>query len=587
MRILDRISALLLHGIFAVLAVMSILLYKERLFADASYYLFHLVNDGGLHVEHGRVVLGLSQILPYLGYLLGLPLKLIMILSSFGHELFYYLLFLLIYYKLKDRFSAIALILIHVIGQLWLYYSPMYEICYGAALTITFYSLLKSEKIRDDKWFILMILCLWFAITSHLENTVLVFFVLLYDLFDRGYKQREHLSSFVLLGGGIVLEFLTLTNYEKQNISTPFNEDATALNLLNSEYLGDLWSLFAGYFPELLFFGTVATLLMLVKKQIKKAIIFLGAVGFLLLIINNKANATEFIRYFESMYNPLVLLCVFVFIFEVLKRASAKVRSISTLLLIVVALLRVTWIWSYGEPLRERSAQLERLVDYAQSLGKSKYLLHKENFEKDYSFVNWATPVEALLFSAIDGKENTITISTIDDLEYGQNKQKLKEDNFMFRRSDIMDLSELNEKYFQLDVEPYHALNTSTFEQDYNTFKADISVLPISDTEKLNFKAGDTSWVRVNITTATSKRLPSQLSSNVFIAYHWYKDGKVVHWDGIRTPLEVDVLYAYQQDVKVAMPEEAGLYELQFDIVIEGKAWFELQEKTEVDLTYY
>src|SRR5690606_12422773 len=149
---------------------MAVLLYKERLFADASYYAFHAINSGFFHVEHGRIVLALSQIIPLIGYYLHLPLQWLLVLSSVGHEVFYYSIFLILIYFIKDLRAALLLILVHLIGQLWLYYSPMLEICYGAALAVLFYSILSNEKYKNDFWLALLLLSQWFVMTSHLEN---------------------------------------------------------------------------------------------------------------------------------------------------------------------------------------------------------------------------------------------------------------------------------------------------------------------------------------------------------------------------------------------------------------------------------
>ncbi|HEX9436673.1 MAG TPA: hypothetical protein VGA16_05870, partial [Candidatus Limnocylindria bacterium] len=64
--------------------------------------------------------------------------------------------------------------------------------------------------------------------------------------------------------------------------------------------------------------------------------------------------------------------------------------------------------------------------------------------------------------------------------------------------------------------------------------------------------------------------------ANVNLSYHWYdSSGKVVVWDGVRTPLagiapnEVRSVAA-----NVAVPAAAGVYTLKFDIVQEGVTWF-------------
>jgi hypothetical protein len=63
---------------------------------------------------------------------------------------------------------------------------------------------------------------------------------------------------------------------------------------------------------------------------------------------------------------------------------------------------------------------------------------------------------------------------------------------------------------------------------------------------------------------------------SINLSYHWYDAaGRVVVWDGARTPLaglrqnEVRAV-----DAQVAVPNAMGTYTLRFDIVREGVAWF-------------
>ena len=223
---------------------MSVVFYKERLFADGVYYFFHVVNSGWFHIEHGRIVLGIGQILPVIASQFQIPIQFIAIISSFGHELFYYLLFLFITIKLKNRNLGIAFLLAHLIGQLWLYFTPMYEICYGGALALVFYGLLTSPKIKDDKWKLAMVVCLWFALTSHLENTVVLFYLILFDILERKFIRPLHLPVFILLFIGIGIELLTLSSYELSNLENPFDEDASFLNLFKPDYLLALFKYF-------------------------------------------------------------------------------------------------------------------------------------------------------------------------------------------------------------------------------------------------------------------------------------------------------------------------------------------------------
>lgn len=68
------------HLGFLFLAVLAIIFYAERMFADASYYLLHVINRGWFYIEHGRLVLTLSEILPLLGVHAGIPMKGLLVL---------------------------------------------------------------------------------------------------------------------------------------------------------------------------------------------------------------------------------------------------------------------------------------------------------------------------------------------------------------------------------------------------------------------------------------------------------------------------------------------------------------------------
>ncbi len=572
-----------LHLPWLILLTMAVFMYKERLFADASYYLFHTVNSGWFHVEHGRVVLGLSQVLPLVGYYLHLPLKYLMLLSSVGHELFYYSIFLLLLYGLKDRTSALAVLLIHLIGQLWLYYSPMLEICYGAALAVLLYAILKSGKYKDDKWLILLILAQWFVMTSHLENFLLLAVVLLYDFIKRGFQKRIHLITGGLALLGFIIEILTFSEYELGHVQLKAGaEQASAANLLQKEYVAQLLELFMDYYPDLLLLFLFGVVFFYIKSGYRVLALMVFSTLMLLIVVNQVQMANTFERYYESMYSPLVFIVVFLVLQE-FKQVYPKWMLLMTGFVLVISLFRIGWIWKEGETHRLRSAQLERIVDHAQTLGHSKYLINGNNIHHHYTSITWANPIETLLYSAIDGKEQALSIAENNEYYFERNHLKLNDSTYIFRRFEVVSHDFLNPRYFTLKKEAYHYLNSANYAQDPNELKQNVRIEPIA--QILTFKAGDTTSILVRINNENQSALPSELNGGVQLSYHWYKEGEVLEWDGLRTAIEVDVTDTYAQHQKIAMPEEAGEYELVFDLVIEGRMWFELKETYPVRVT--
>jgi len=577
---LHKVQTLALHLIFLLLMGMSVLLYKERLFADASYYLFHAINKGWFHIEHGRIVLGISQIFPLIGYYLHLPLKFLLVMASLGHELFYYAVFLLVFYKLKDHAGGLAVLLVHLLGQLWLYYSPMLEICYGAVLAVLFYSILRSKKYENDFWLILLLICQWFVMSSHPFNFLLIAVAIAYDYLHRGFQKRIHSTTMILAGIGLLLEFLTFSDYETGRTKHLTGKEGEGLfgNITSEHYLQDLVDFFTVYYPDFLFLFIIAFFMLVKKQESKRLLLMVGSSAFLLLIINSTYKANEFTRYNESLNFPLVFIACLFFAYEIARLERKYFRAFAALA-IILSLLRIAWTHEENKQLQQRIVQLERLVDYAQKQGHSKYLIQDENFKKEYSFYNWANPIETLLFSAIDGKGTCVNIITEDEYKFNGNKRKSNTNNFVFRRFEVEDLDFLNPRYFSLKEESYQALNSIALTKSPEEMANGISIKPTLKDEFLSYQAADTLLITVAIANYNAEGLPSKSVENHYLSYHWYKDNELYSWDGLRTKIEVDVFGEYSQEMNIAMPEEAGDYELVTDIVIEGKAWYQLDDR--------
>ena len=80
--------------------------------------------------------------------------------------------------------------------------------------------------------------------------------------------------------------------------------------------------------------------------------------------------------------------------------------------------------------------------------------------------------------------------------------------------------------------------------------------------------------VPVTLRNAGDRAWPA---SQVFVAYHWMRDGQLAVWDGERTPLPRDVRAGSRASVSagVATPTQPGSYVLVLTLVHEHVTWFE------------
>ena len=490
---------------------MAVFLYKERLYGDAAYYTFNLINDGWFYLDGGGLVLALGQISPLLGYCLGLPIKLILILASLGHLAVLYLVFIILFYGLKDSVAVFLLLFVHLFGLLWQYYVPMNEITNGAIFVVLFYAILRTQKVEDDKWLILMLLAQWLALTAHPVNFLILIFVLFLDYLKNSWRKRIHSISIVVIIIAGLLKLLTLTDTGKSDV---------AYDLIVDSY--------------------------------------------------------------EIVYISLVYLLGFAIAYLVYNKLGNKFKSVLAVVFILALLLRIYWIWDFGEPLRQRIVQMERTIGYLQTFEQSKFLINDENYEKDYSFYSWANPIEVLLFSAIAGKEKTISLIRSSEMDAViKRSAKLNKTDFVFRKTEVKPSNFLNSRYFYLPNGGYNDMNKAVYIKPASTIKDAIYLKPFSK-HGLEFKASDTAYLSIVVQNNSENPLPSKISEQTFLSYHWYKNNESVDWDGIRTPLELDILHTYVQDIQLAIPKEAGSYELQLDVVKEGEMWFEISEKFSV-----
>jgi hypothetical protein len=141
---------------------------------------------------------------------------------------------------------------------------------------------------------------------------------------------------------------------------------------------------------------------------------------------------------------------------------------------------------------------------------------------------------------------------------------------------ELEDYTFLNPRLFQLKRENYKTINNNGFEKDFKSMAKQIKI-ELVDLGQV--KPSDTTYVRIRISNKNLEKIPSNLNEKIYVSYHWYKDNKIYQWDGLRTPLEVDVYGNYEQDIEVAIPKVAGNYEFVPDIVLEDKGWFMLADR--------
>ncbi len=572
----------LLHIPFVVLFVMAVTLYQERLFVDSGYYIFRVINGGFFWIEHDRLVLAFSQILPLCALWLNAGLKTILIGYSIGHVLYFYLLFFIALFLLKDMWAALGIILIQVLGIIFTFFTPQFELYYGAGLLFLFYSFLSKRVIH--KWNIVLLVVLEVLIlTSHPMNFMLLLFVLCFDFVTNDNKYQKHYTFLLLiLLAGIIFKFLTLSEYEHGKIffHLNFTKNRQYLNLLNMAYLVELIRFLVSYYIDVVVLLIINILFYFKAREYGKLMLLSAfSMGYIVLI-NITYDAVEPGRYIEQLYFPLVIIVILPFLYDVFRRMSHK--FFPAILLTVIVIYRLFLIIDHSIPFQQRALQITRLTAHCQQLDGSKFMFKEKNIRRSYSMLNWSYPIETILLSALEGKEKAVTLINEKDFRYCSDNKSLTKEYFIFRSKEIYPDSYLNASYFNLAPAVYRPLNQdSIIPGTLDDFMKNIEIeIKISPT----YNADQQIFIPVTITNNNPGPLFSGRANKIFVSYHWYGIGYMYEWDGIRTPLEVDIIRSYSQDIIVKTPEVKGDYWLSVDIISEEKSWFGIEEKREVSI---
>jgi GT2 family glycosyltransferase len=101
-------------------------------------------------------------------------------------------------------------------------------------------------------------------------------------------------------------------------------------------------------------------------------------------------------------------------------------------------------------------------------------------------------------------------------------------------------------------------------------------------------KAGATITIPVTVANMSEGTWPAFSAAPVRLSYHFRDlDGKTVTWDGVRTmlPKNLPSGKSVKLDAVVQLPDEAGGYKLEFDLVQETVAWFSSKDLTTTRLS--
>lgn len=569
-------EGLLLHLAFLIWAGMAAYFYQERLYSDAGFYMAKVVHYESFWVEAGRYILVFSQWLPLLCVKLGLGMKVVLLAYSVGHVLFYYGIYLFCHWYYKKGYVGWWLILIQCVGIVHGFCTPTFELYYDTGFLVLWMVLLQEKKV-NNRVLLAVGLLSCFVMVNYILALIFFGAVLLLHATTRGLKAWPIAAA---TGLGIALGFLLkqtlLANtYEAAKVEWFWyqfqNKDFSWEGYIQpwfAFYTSYYWELFVimgitmGYYLKQKNYGTAATyLLLVIATQYVIALTY---------------PDIKHSRYQEQCYFPLMMIGCFPLVMDMLPALSKKTQYGLQLGLLCLIGYRFLVIAEGIQPFTLRVAYLHRMIEKGRAQGVYKWIMEEESLNSNVNGPSFTFGMESLLLSGLEPQKRAVQVIRDTEWAHANNAQTLQDSSLYlatyrsyYERSDsFYHHKTANPKYMNFPPSSYYPVRGR--------------YQPFTTTEQLKNSIDYEPTLENSYSTSTTLNVPLAIqntsnqawsSAGVLIAYHWWQQDTVVHWEGERSVLEIDVLpqEQHQQYIVVHTPEKAGEYVLQIDFIGPGE----------------
>lgn len=422
---------------------LSIYFLRERCtYADNSYYLFNIIQNKTLNLEHYRYAGFFSQWLVVIAVNLKLPYQLILCCFTICPVVYHFCLFLLVYFISNKKLYIYMYLTILVGAVYYCYYFTSDEMSQNMPVLMVLAAVIKSDKITLKLKYLLLLLCQLILLFTH-PLIIAVAGLLIFVLF---VIERNAVSGFVLLGiiamllikfmllsterdhslmGEISYKAITLRNIHASNFAVFFRTEIIERHLL----LVVLWGI--------LFFSGRAS-----AKS--KGLIVISIVGLYLLIMLFLLQNVN--KVYIDRYLYLLLVYAFAAILIVSSFEIPK-AGINTLMVLIISFSFYKLFTQ--DYLQNRIQLLDKMLRNKEI--KQIYLYHE--MPEYIQQMSWSVPYETLLASTLHHNTKTVLIK-----EPFYKIDHLLSDSSLFLGAEwaFEEKTKLDTNYFNLPKDIYH-----------------------------------------------------------------------------------------------------------------------------------
>lgn len=417
----ERRAYYLSLGALAILAVMSVIWYRERvLYVDPTYVSFEIIHSKALAISERRYGAFVTQGFPLIGVWLGLSLKTILVAYSASFYVFY---LVVVGFLGWWRQYALGILMVMYLTLIVsdVYFWPNNEIHQAVGWMLLFLGLYRHWRNAPIAWWghFILVALLSFATVSHLLAAAPLMFLWVYlgltsvgKISDRPGKRWLAYSFLIVLAVGIRYWLSTSGWYDSikleavhevslSGIIDTFTSGhaATMAGLTLSNY----WLIYP--LLALGIYGVAAA-----GKWYLIPLTLAGLIAYFILVCTTYpvAFGRQYLAYFESEWMAWGMILATPFVIHYLPRLRWWVAVSGLTILLGVRFFYISEASIYY---KTRFHNLEILSEELENVTGGKAVLPSSNvWAADYFGFTWGLPTETALYSVVKGRPVTTTL---------------------------------------------------------------------------------------------------------------------------------------------------------------------------------
>jgi hypothetical protein len=463
---MDKKFSLFAYLLFAILLILSVFYYQERVFyADSGYQFFKIINFEKFNIEASRYAVFLTQIPLLIAIKLNLTenVKVLALIYSVSFIILYFSLFVFIDRILKNTTASIVLLSVLIIGISKSFFYTVTETQQALAYAITLYAVYKFNfKYQIFNYLLPVVFCA-LSLYSHIVAIIVIPIILTF--YHIHFRQAINSKLIVVLLSLITLLLIKLLLFKATTYEQSFLDQASDIKAIVASF----WSMasvrfFNIHLPDIYVFQIlffIYSILYLInnKKYYDLAFLISSTIlvfGFLAVTYNKHDSAMNM----ERAFMPLsVIICIpfYTYFFE-----NKDKRTILSLIIQAILIFSIVRITYHGYLFKQRASKVKSAIEYAKSVSnEDKFIITDktlaEKFSLSPSIHYWSYSFETLMYSLIEDKDRQVTIyaADLEDLTELTDKRNV----FLATTFWIYwDEAGMNKKYYKLKSETYHLL---------------------------------------------------------------------------------------------------------------------------------